>query len=69
MSRVHRVAAMAAASVALLMTAAGPALAADVPNDDFAEHVRHAEEKMGFSGTHNPGMHQGISNWNPDHTC
>jgi hypothetical protein len=24
---------------------------------------------MGFDGTHNAGMHQGISGWEPGHTC
>jgi hypothetical protein len=24
---------------------------------------------MGFDGTMNPGMHQGLSGWSPDHVC
>ncbi|GAB4099938.1 hypothetical protein [Sinomonas halotolerans] len=48
--------------------AAGPAVAAD-PNADFAQHVRMCVETMGFDGTHNPGMHEGKSGWDPLHIC
>ena len=36
---------------------------------DFSEHVRDCEHSMGFDGTMNPGMHQGLSGWDPSHVC
>ena len=30
----------------------------------FGQHVRACAQTMGFSGTHNPGMHQGAAGWN-----
>ena len=30
----------------------------------FGQHVRTCAQTMGFSGTHNPGMHQGAAGWN-----
>ena len=46
----------------------GPAQAAS-PNADYGQHVRTCAQTMGFDGTHNPGMHQGKSGWDPSHTC
>ena len=54
------------ASSGLLL--AGPAQAAD-SNADFGQHVKACAQTMGFDGTHNPGMHQGKSGWDPGHTC
>ncbi len=46
---------------------AGPAALAD--DAAFGQHVRmHAQGDMVFDGSHNPGMHQGTSGWDPDHT-
>lgn len=61
--------AVASTVVAVLGTAVAlPAQAAT--SRDYSEHVRACQQDMGFSGTHNPGvMHQGFSNWNPDHSC
>lgn len=58
---------LAAAIVGLVASA--PAQASTGP--DFSTHVRHCQQEMGFSGTHNPGMHQGFSGWrdSPTHTC
>ena len=39
---------------------ATPALAA-TPN--FGAHVRDCAQTMGFTGTHNPGMHHGAADW------
>ncbi len=39
---------------------ATPALAA-TPN--FGSHVRDCAQTMGFTGTHNPGMHHGAAAW------
>ena len=36
---------------------------------DFSQHVRDCQRSMGFDGTMNPGMHQGLSGWSPDHVC
>lgn len=58
--------ALALAGAALLM--AGPAQAANA-NADYGQHVRTCAQTMGFDGTHNPGMRQGKSGWDPDHTC
>ncbi|MGC5583150.1 hypothetical protein ACPYOC_02255 [Ornithinimicrobium sp. W1665] len=44
---------------------AGPAQA-DGDNSAFGQHVQmHAKGDMGFDGSHNPGMHQGKSGWEP----
>ena len=46
------------------------ALAATGPTSGgFGEHVVACEQMMGFTGQHNPGMHQGFSGWDPTHTC
>jgi hypothetical protein len=29
----------------------------------FGQHVRACAQQVGFSGEHNPGMHQGRSGW------
>ena len=47
------------ASAALLP---GSAAIAD-DNPALGEHVVHCAQGVGFSGTHNPGMHQGASGW------
>ena len=52
-----------------------PAVHADPPpgagsGPAFSQHVRSCQREMGFTGTHNPGvMHQGLSGWDPGHTC
>lgn len=52
---------------ALAAVALVPATArADAPADSgaqFGQHVRQCAQTMGFSGTHNPGMHQGRAGW------
>ncbi len=40
---------------------AAPALAATPTN--FGSHVSTCVQTMGFSGTHNPGMHHGAAGW------
>jgi hypothetical protein len=35
----------------------------------YGEHVRDCAQSMGFDRDHNPGMHRGISMWDPTHTC
>lgn len=62
--RIPLVASLAAA----LLGIAGPADAAASPAP-FGEHVVHCAQTVGFSGTHNPGVHhQGFSNWH-EGTC
>lgn len=48
--------------------AAGPAQAADA-GSDFGQHVSSCAQSMGFDGTHNPGMHEGKSGWEPGEMC
>ncbi|MDN5796790.1 MAG: hypothetical protein L0H79_13685 [Intrasporangium sp.] len=48
--------------------AAGPAQAANA-NAEFGQHVSACAQTMGFDGTHNPGMHQGKSGWEPGPMC
>jgi hypothetical protein len=50
----------AALAASLLALSAGPAIAG-TPN--FGSHVRVCAQTMGFSGTHNPGMHRGAAGW------
>jgi hypothetical protein len=51
----------------LSVTALASATArADAPADSgasFGWHVRQCAQTMGFSGTHNPGMHRGYAGW------
>jgi len=53
------IAALTAGIVLLPATSASAAVDAS-----FGQHVRVCAQTMGFSGTHNPGMHQGASDWN-----
>ena len=55
-----------AVMVTAISTAAlvAPAAAsAQTTGADFGQHVRHCSQTMGFSGTHNPGMHRGFAGW------
>lgn len=57
---------LCAAAAAIALAPAGPALAAsaaDPAANDFGQHVRHCAQTMGFTGEHNPGMHQGNAGW------
>jgi len=56
----NRLFATTALAASLLALTAAPALAA-TPN--VGSHVRVCAQEMGFSGTHNPGMHRGASGW------
>ena len=55
-------------SAGAMLLVANPAYAASA-NADYGQHVRHCTQHMGFSGEHNPGMHQGKSGWDPMHMC
>jgi len=58
-----------AASVALGMVLASPASAAPADAAMSGQHVRDCAQSMGFDQDRNPGMHRGISMWDPTHTC
>ena len=30
---------------------------------EYGQHVRECAQTMGYSGEHNPGMHQGAAGW------
>jgi len=57
----------ALAAVALtptIATAATPTAATPTASSDqFGRHVQECAQTMGFSATHNPGMHQGKAGW------
>ena len=53
-----------AGSVGTLLLPA-PASAAD----DFGQHVAVCAKDMGFTGDHNPGMHQGRAGWDREAQC
>lgn len=53
---------------ALLLTAPPASAAPDAVPSPYADHVVHCAQTMGFTGTHNPGVHhQGFSGW--QHEC
>lgn len=56
------IAAAVAGAIAILATAA-PASAADTNSRDFGQHVHICAQTMGFTGNHNPGLHQGYAGW------
>ena len=45
----------------MLTVPASSALAGTPSN--FGSHVRECAQSMGFSGSHNPGMHRGAAGW------
>lgn len=64
----HLSTALLVPAVAALALTTTPALALDVPNP-YADHVVHCAQTMGFTGTHNPGVHhRGFSGWE-QHEC
>jgi hypothetical protein len=62
MNRRTRITVIAATFTALLALPA-TAQAADPAANDYGQHVRHCAQTMGFTGTHNPGMHHGNAGW------
>ena len=50
-----------------LALAALPAAPATAGN--FGQHVRTCAQTHGFSADDNPGMHKGITGWDPTHEC
>jgi hypothetical protein len=52
------------AAAALAVTTVGLAVPASAADDDnFGQHVRTCVQTIGFSGSHNPGMHHGAAGW------
>ncbi|HEY3033174.1 MAG TPA: hypothetical protein VGJ54_00745 [Streptosporangiaceae bacterium] len=48
------------AAAAMLATAS---VAFAEPGPAFGQHVVQCAQTVGFSGTHNPGMHHGAAGW------
>lgn len=63
----RRTALVAAVLAGSVVSAAGGQTAS--ASDDFGQHVVVCSQEHGFSGSHNPGTHQGISGWDPTHVC
>lgn len=58
------VGALAAATVSLMPVAALADTGAAPTGRDFGQHVAMCAREMGgFTGSHNPGMHQGFAGW------
>ena len=59
---------LAVATAVAIGVALGPAAAAradsPAPGPAYGQHVAQCAKTMGFSGTHNPGMHHGKAGWN-----
>ena len=58
-----------AASLALGLVLASSASASPADAAMYGQHVRDCAQSMSFDQNHNPGMHRGISMWDPTHTC
>ena len=63
MTRMLRLTLAAIALVGLLIGASPVAAAASAGADFGACVAHHATSEGGFSGGHNPGMHQGFAGW------
>ena len=35
----------------------------------YGQHLRECAQTMGFDQHHNPGMHKGITRWDPAQAC
>ena len=55
--------------VSSAVLASGWAAAAPADAEAYGQHARECVQTMGFDHHHNPGMHQGITMWDPAHTC
>jgi hypothetical protein len=65
--RILLVSALAAGSVVL--SATGASAATPDPGPAYGQHVSQCAQTVGFSGAHNPGMHQGKSGWDSVTNC
>ena len=57
------------AVLAVGLPVAGASAATPDPGPAFGQHVAGCATTMGFTGAHNPGMHQGKSGWMGGMTC
>ncbi len=64
---IRRAAVVATAAVAAVALAPAAAHAEAIAPGDFGQHVRTCAQMMGFSGSHNPGMHHGNAGWTGMH--
>ena len=63
MNTVRILIAAALTAGAVVLPVAGASAATPNPGPAFGQHVSECARTMGFSGTHNPGMHQGRAGW------
>jgi hypothetical protein len=61
-TRIRTLTILATAIAAITIATPGTANAATA-SSDYGQHVRHCAQTMGFTGDHNPGMHQGKAGW------
>jgi len=61
MKPVRLLLATALAAGTVLLSAAAASAATPAPGPTFGTHVSDCAQAMGFSGTHNPAMTQGMS--------
>lgn len=64
MKAIRRLALTGLAVTAVVLATPIPAHADTATGADFGQHVRTCVQATGFTGTHNPGMHQGYAGWN-----
>ena len=64
MTPIRRTAVTAALASAALVLVTPAAQADTATGADFGQHVRTCAQVMGFTGSHNPGMHRGYAGWN-----
>ena len=61
--RIRHAVASTSVTVGLLLLMPAAANAAPPSAGAFGQHVRSCAQDVGFSGTHNPGMHRGAAGW------
>ena len=54
---------VAATATLVFASPAAASAQADPTGQDFGHHVAECAQTSGMNGSHNPGMHQGFSNW------
>ena len=67
--RTRAAVAAAGLSVMVLGVVAAPTAGAAAASSDFGRHVFACVQEHGFDGEHNPGAHEGRSDWSADHEC
>jgi hypothetical protein len=63
MTVIRTIATTAALAAALVITLPTAAFASTATGAEYGQHVRSCAQTMGFTGEHNPGMHDGFSGW------